>query len=132
MSFDIFIFAFESGGEPRKFPRAVLERAFGGFSDMSDPTWWSVSDSFAGIQLDNAMEIDNFGVNRPPHFEHPFWPALFDVLRETSSVLLWPGGGPVATDHSVAATLPEGMIEEGGGLTVVSSAAEIVRAIQES
>ena len=131
MSFDIFIFAFDDG-EPRRFLRIVLEKAFGSFSDMSDPTWWSVSDSFAVIQLDAAAEIDNFGVNRPPHFGHPFWPALLDVLRETSSVLFWPGGGPVATDQSVAARLPEGMIEEAGGLIVVSSVAEIARAIESS
>jgi len=85
MSFDIFVNAFENG-KRRFYPRTVLVKAFAGFCDMSDPTWWTVSDSFAVIQLDDAPEVDGFGVNRPPGAGHPLWPALFNVMRETSSV----------------------------------------------
>jgi hypothetical protein len=131
MSFDIFVSAFENGDE-RMFPCAILEKAFGSFSDMSKPTWWKVADSFAVIQVDDATEISGFGVNRPPGDDHPFWPALLDVLRKTSSVLYWPGGGPVITDQSVAAGIPARMIKALGPAKVVTSIEDIFRLISES
>lgn len=131
MSFDIFVEAFENG-KPRFYPRDVLAKAFGSFCDMSDPKWWNVADSFAGIQLDDAPQVDGFGVNRPPGSDHPFWPALLNVLRETSSVLYWPGGGPVITDKSVEASLPRGMIKALGPPKVVTSVEEIGQLIEES
>ena len=131
MSFDIFINAFENG-ETRMFPRSVLEKAFGSFSDMSDPTWWKVSDSFAVIQLRDAPEMYAFGCNRPPGNDHPFWPALLNVLREISGVLHWPGGGPVVTDQSVSASIPKDMIEALGPAKVVNSIEEVFRFIRES
>jgi hypothetical protein len=131
MSFDIFVQAFEKG-KPRFYPRNVLVKAFGSFCDMSDPTWWTVADSFAVIQLNDAPEVDGFGVNRPPGDGHPLWPALLNVLRETSSVLYWPGGGPVITDTSVEATLPRGMIKALGPAKVATTVEEIGRLIEES
>jgi hypothetical protein len=131
MSFDIWISAFEDG-ESRMFPRAILEKAFGSFSDMSDPTSWRVSNSFAVIGVDDAPEMNGFAINRPPGDDHPFWPALLDVLRKTSSVLYWPGGGPAITDQSVAAGIPADMIKALGPAKVVTSIEDIFRLISES
>lgn len=131
MSFDIFISAFENGGL-RRYPRAILEKAFRGFTDMSDPESWRLSNSFATIYIDADDQVSGFGVNRPPSNDHPFWPALLSVLQETSSVLYWPGGGPVVTDQSVAASIPEKMIEALGPAKVATSIQDISRFIRES
>jgi len=131
MSFDIFITCFQDG-EAHPFPRKILEDAFGGFTDRSDPTSWLVSDSNAVIQVDDADEMEGFGVNRPPDGKHPFWPALVAVLRQTGSALYWPGGGPVVTDQAVVAQLPPEMIEGMGPPIVTTSVSEILRLIEES
>jgi len=131
MSFDIFVTAFQDG-KPRAFPRAMLEKAFGPLADMSDPTWWKLKDSFAGIQVDDEAEISDFSVNRPPGDDHPFWPALLRVLDETSSVLYWPGGGPVAVNETAAASVPPVMVKKLGAVQTVKTVAELMRLIGES
>ncbi|HUK08315.1 MAG TPA: hypothetical protein VLX09_10640 [Stellaceae bacterium] len=134
MSFDIYIGAFEKNGQPRPISRALIERAFGSFADMSDPTRWKVADSAAVIQLDDvAPDVVNFAVNRPPGGDHPFWPALLNLLRETSSTLYWPGApGPIVTDQSVGENLPPRMIKGLGPAQVVTSIEDIFRLISES
>jgi hypothetical protein len=133
MSFDIFISSFKDGGVRRRsYPRAVLKKAFGGLCDTSDPTRWKIRDSAGVVQLADKPKISGFGVNRPPGAEHPFWPALLDVLRETSSVLHWPGGGPVVTSESVVPSVPEDVIDALGEPHIVTSIQEIFRLIDAS
>ena len=131
MSFDIFISAFQDG-KHRYYPRISLEKAFGSFCDMSDPTWWKVADSFAVIELDDTPQVSDFSVNRPPAEDHQFWPARLGAMRDTSSVIYWPGSGPVVTDESVKATLPPDMIKVLGPATVVASIEDIFRLLSES
>jgi len=125
MSFDIFITRYQ-GGEAHSFPRIILENAFGGFTDRSDPTSWRMSDSYAVIYVDDADEVDGFGVNRPPYNEHPFWPALVDVLRQTGSALYWGIGRFVVADQAVIADLPPDMIKTLGPPMVTTSVSEIL------
>jgi len=131
MSFDISISRYK-GGKFHSYPRAILENAFGGFTDRSDPTWWRMSDSFAVIQVDDADEVHGFCVNRPPYGAHPFWPALVDVLRQTGSALYWGVGGFVVADQAVIADLPPDMIKILGLPTVTTSVSEILRLIREN
>jgi hypothetical protein len=132
MSFDIYMMFFR-GGEPARIPRTVIARVFGAVADTSDPRgWWDLADSSAVLNVGEEGEIEFLSVNRPPHAEHPFWPALVDFLRETGGVLFWPGGGQVVTDQVAAAHLPPKMIEILGPPIITNSAEEILKAIADS
>ena len=132
MSFDIYV-NFFLNGKPRAISRNTVARAFGAIADTSDPRgWWDLTDSRAVLLVHETDELEHLGVNRPPHGEHPFWPALVDFLRETRGVLYWPGGGQVVTDQAVAEHLPPEMIEIFGPPIVTDSVERILRAIQES
>jgi hypothetical protein len=128
MSFDIFVQRFEHG-TPAPIPRAAVDREFA-------PVTQSRSDDFrqaayddggtADIYLKDEGDIDGFMVSRPPN-SPAFWTSIFNILRDTRSVLYWPGGGqaslvvsPEVIDH-----LPPDFIEALGKPSVVTQAAEI-------
>jgi len=133
MSFDIFLGCMKNG-ESATFPRALVETAFAPFIESRSDRSWKLTDSLADVWIQAGPEIYGFTVSRPPGDEHPFWQALFDLMRQTQSVLYWPSDGPasVVTDEAVIAHMPAEMIEIVGPVIVVETPLEIGECIRNS
>jgi hypothetical protein len=58
--------------------------------------------------------------------------ALYEILRQTNSVLIWSFGGCVIADPAVRKDLPEGLIESVGEPILVRSGSEIADAVARS
>jgi hypothetical protein len=58
--------------------------------------------------------------------------ALFEVLRQTNSILTWSFGGCVVANTAVIADLPEGLIDDVGSPLVVSSGSDILAAVEST
>jgi hypothetical protein len=67
-------------------------------------------------------------VDRPGH--DAFWKALLRVLRETGSILFWPGGGAVVTNESILVHLPPDLVEGVGRPLVTTDIAKIYGAME--
>ncbi|MGO9674939.1 MAG: hypothetical protein ACLPSF_12360 [Methylocella sp.] len=96
MSIDIFVYGFEEG---YKFDRLIAERALapvvvlemsGDYWEVRYPDGKAYS---ATISIDKEPQIRGFSINRPPRFPE-FWNAVFDVMRQTRVIMVWPGVGP--------------------------------------
>ena len=126
MSFDVWVGCFQNG-DIATFPRAIVERAFADIADRSDPATWRLADSGGTLYIG---EEAGFAVNRPPGYDE-FWEAIVDVLRQTPSVLYWPGKGCVIADPSVAAHLHPDLVAAVGTPTVTTDVAEILELIRK-
>lgn len=62
----------------------------------------------------------------------PFWPALIEVLKQTSCVLYWPGDGCVVASKSVIAHISADFDEAVGTPTVTTDLDEIMEMIREA
>ena len=102
MSWDMWVTCFHKG-ELGRFPRESVDRAFDGLTDRTEPDFWRLEGSNGTISLGEGPDLDGFAINRPPGFDHPFWPALIEVLKQTPCVLYWAGEGAVVADESVIA-----------------------------
>jgi hypothetical protein len=136
MSFDIFLVCLDHG-KVATFPRSMVEEAFAPFIESRKPTSWKLVNCLADVWIDDAPEIDGFGVSRPPaDGKHPFWHALLDVMRKTETVLHWPSIGPkpyaVVANESVIAHMPPDMIRILGRPNVVTKPEEFWERIKES
>lgn len=102
MSFDIFVIRVENGHEA-PIPLPILERAFDRFVEFREPAGWGLlfpdgGRSFLYMREDSANH--HFSINRPTS-SPDLWAGLFEILRQTGSVLYWPGGGSVVADEAV-------------------------------
>jgi hypothetical protein len=114
---------------PSPIRRAVIEREFGPFISSRSENFVRVEydgDGTADIYLKDEGEIDGFMISRPPNTP-AFWQSVFDILRETRSVLYWPGGGQssLVVIAEVIEHLPPDFIEALGKPVVVTSFAQI-------
>ena len=129
MSFDLFLNAVQDG-EGGVIDRKIVERAFAPLvEDTSSDSWALVippgTEPSAGVvSIDLGDEIEGFSVNRPP-FAPAFWAALYEVMRQTSTLLYWPGPdegcGCVANADALEHVDPD-MAEELGQIPVLTSA----------
>jgi hypothetical protein len=129
------------GNEETFFERAIVERLFAPYvHDLSGDEWaihWPDGGAcLAQLFIDDAPMISSFSVQRPPDFVE-FWDAMFQVMKETGTLLVWPGEPfCCVADAAVLDELPEGFVEEaikrGGSLPVVSSGQELWDVIESS
>ncbi|HKX07782.1 MAG TPA: hypothetical protein VJN67_06285 [Stellaceae bacterium] len=126
MSWDIWITCFHKG-EVGKFPREILDRALEPFSTRNEDWSWALNECSGRVYIGNELQIDGFSVNRPPGFDHPFWSALIEVLKQTTCVLYWPGKGCVVADKSVIPHISAEFDETMGTPTVTTD----IRVIKE-
>ena len=121
MSFDISVSSFHNG-ENHPFPRQILEDAFAPYvvdreRSVTEPEGPYVvmsllcPDEPPGVPpftlgTDDLPEVTGFAVNRPPGTPL-FWLAILKVLRQTPSVLYWPGMGCCVADAAVIEQLPK-------------------------
>lgn len=129
------------GDEETFFERAIVERLFAPHvrdlsGDMWEIHWPDGSGCSAQLYIDDAPMISSFNVERPPGFVE-FWDTMFQVMKETGTLLVWPGEPfCCVADAAVLDELPKGFVEEtireGGSLPVVSSGRELWDVIQAS
>jgi hypothetical protein len=133
MSFDIFFLCFDRGA-PAQVPFALIEKGFGSFAARRDDTCWSLEypdGGFTELFVDATQdEVGDFMVSRPP-LSPQFWQALFDLLQQTKSCLLWPGDAPLVANAAARAHLPIDIAELGEPI-VVSTPEQILDEIRKS
>ncbi len=134
MSWSIYVSCFLDG-QVGRFRRQILERAFEGFTDRSFPDAWKIDDEYdhgGTVYIEDGPEIRGFSVNRPPGPDHPFWPAIINVLKQTNCVLYWPGKGCVVADKSVIAHISADFDETMGTPTVTTDIDKIMEMIRKA
>jgi hypothetical protein len=122
-------------GEPSPFLFSLFQKSFGAYCRDQTGGCWSFDYPDGGrwdINVDPKREqMDGFAVSRPPL--HPeFCKGLFDLMKATSSFLIWPGGGPVIANASAREHLPQEIIEGFGEPTLVSAPEQILEEIRKS
>ena len=140
MSFDMFVLMIRNDGKDC-FERAIAERAFASVvEDVQESDWTCHDDDDVGTHIliggldtdDEAEMIDGFSINRPPTYDHrpEFWNALFEVLRQTRTFLMWPDDGPGPTyciaNVDLEKEFPAEYIADFGRPAVISCGADIV------
>ena len=139
MSFDIYISAL-SGGKITTIKRSIVTDAFAELIGIVDRVGWQLILPDWGLcsghfYIDDSLDVDSFSINRPP-LVPVFAAALYTVMRQTPTVLMWPGIGPdprcCVADPAVIKEMPPDMIEALGMPTVVHSGEEIIDCISRS
>lgn len=129
MSFDIFIACFH-GGDEGAFPRHVMEEAFGPYIDSREPRCLVLRFADGGhsdVYVEDKEHISFFGVNRPAASPE-FWQAVFEILRQTPTLLLWPGGEhPVVGSPATLQHLPAD-VAETFGVPIIAVSPDQIRA----
>jgi hypothetical protein len=142
VSLDIFLSTL-TDDEGASFDRAIVERAFkaiavdqlGGYWNLRTPAGEMTS---ATISVADQPRISHFAANRPPGYGYfpEFWNAMFEVLRQTRTVVFWPAGGPkphcCLANPDMISHGPASLIEAIGEPAFVTSGAEIDVVMQRS
>ena len=138
MSFDLLLLAGQ--GKENHFDRAIAERAFESNANDTSSDWWNfhMSDgkSCAGeLSIDQTPKINGFAVHGPPNLPW-FWDALFEVLRQTRTFLVWPAPGPgpsyCVANEDWKSYIGEELTGDMGEPVLVRSGAEIPAALDAS
>jgi hypothetical protein len=129
MSFDIFLQA--APGEA--LDRSMIERAFGDMivGNPADDFWNLCGPEgemyLANVFVGGGARVDGFMVAGPPDTPE-FWGAIFEILRQSRSYLVWPAAGPLPTycvaDPDWRSFLPDKDFEHLGPPALVGSAAD--------
>jgi hypothetical protein len=133
MSFDIYVIRAENG-EAAPIPIAIIEQAFGPFIEFREPAGWGLlfpDGRRSFLYLREGERNNHFSINRPASSPE-LWAALFQILRQTGSVLYWPGGGSVVADETVIPHLTPDILRSLEPAMVVRSPSEIVDCIERS
>jgi hypothetical protein len=133
MSFEIFLSNFKDG-ETVPLPRSLLYTIFGKFCLGIDADSWELQFPDGGqcqMTVDYFSPSAGITVSRPPA-SLDFWDGILKLLKETTSCLYWPGGGPAVANLSVREHLPADMIQGLGEPIVVKSSTQIIAAIKKS
>jgi hypothetical protein len=120
MSFDIFIQKFVAG-EAQQLPPQALPHAFGPSLEERAAREFRVvyaDGGVADIYAGGDRKAPGIAINRPPS-SPAFWDSIVAYLRETQSVLYWPGE-------------PPSFIEGLGTPQLVRSGADILKLIEQS
>jgi hypothetical protein len=132
MSFDLVLTCLKDG-LPDNFPATIVRQALDPFITSRDGDFCKLSfpDGGSGEMFtDDDEETDGLMISRGSGRD--LYDALFDILRQTHSVLFWSFGGCVVADPSVIPDLPEGLIESLGPPTIVRNGADIVAAVEQT
>jgi hypothetical protein len=132
MSFDLNLICLKNG-EFDTFPSIIVQNIFEPFVKKRDEDLWFLEfpDGGGGDMLGDRDERTN-GVSIHHASGGDIYDALYEVLRQTNSVLIWSFGGCVIADSAMLAHLPEGLIESVGVPVVVHSGADIVAEIEKT
>jgi hypothetical protein len=136
VGFEVYLQCFGET-ETTGIPRTVVRSFFAIAEDESEPDYWRVrydsknSCEIGVTPLASGREmLAGLFVNRPCA-DLRLWEGLVRILRMGSVVIFWPGGPPVVAEGTSTSDLPPDMIDSIGKPRCVSSAAELVRLVQE-
>ncbi len=132
MSFDVMLMCLKDG-LPDNFPSSIVRKALDPFISFRDGDFCRLSfpDGGSGEMFtDEDEETNGVTINSPSGAD--IYDALYDILRQTHSVLFWSFGGCVIADTSVIPDLTEGLTESLGEPVVVHSGADIVAEIAKT
>jgi len=136
MSFSIYVSAL-SGGKLTTIKRSIVTDAFADLIGIVDYCGWQLTLPDWGLcsghfYIEDLPEIQGFSINRPP-LAPVFADALYTVMHQTPTVLMWPDNGPdpccCVANPAVIREMPPDMIEALGMPTVVHSGEEIIACI---
>ena len=139
MGFEVFVNCF-TGGKPDGIDIAEVRRVFGPQLQIGERDCWKVvydeqnsCDILVQLFPSNPQAVHFMSVQRPCS-DGRLWEALFSVLKIGRCVLYFPAENPplLVADESVAEELPNDMVESMGPITKVSSAQDILDAIQKA
>ncbi len=136
MGFDIFL-SVVTEDEADQFDRSIVERAFRPIvvdleGDVWELRWPNGALSHAEVAVGTTPTLDGIHVSRPPGMP-AFWQAIYEILRQTRTVLLWPGDPcSCVANPDLAANMPADYVEDRGQPVFVTSGQEIVDAISRS
>jgi hypothetical protein len=140
MSFDIFVCTMTEG-DADFFDRSIAERAFEFIVEDLTGDQWALKAPGGGpcsgtVFIDDERKISGFSVNRPPGYEGfpEFWDAIFEVLRQTRAIVVWPGDSPsycVANPDAISSLTPD-FVEDFGPTVLVTSGLEIAATVERS
>jgi len=132
MSFDLHLISFKEGG-PAAFPKHIVENALGPFIQSRDGSFCVLAFPDGGGEMfDDVDETETDSVNISRGSGLAIYDALYEILRQTHSALMWSFGGCVVADASVIPDLPDELIEDLGEPVIVASGAEIAAAVAET
>ena len=132
MSFDVILICLKNG-TPDAFPSTIVRQALDRFISFRDGRFCKLSfPDGGGGEMFTDQEEETDGVMISSASGHQIYDALYEILRQTHSVLFWSFGGCVIADESVVADCAEDMIESLGQPILVHSGAEIAAAIEST
>jgi hypothetical protein len=133
VSFDVHLICLRNG-EPDMFPAQIVRDAFEPFIESRDEDLWVLAfpDGGGGEMLGEDGTKETNGVSIDHANGADIYDALYEVLRQTNSVLTWSFGGCVVANASVIADIPEELIGGNGAPIVVQSGADILAEIEKT
>ena len=131
MSFDLDLVCLKDG-LPDTFSSKIVHQALDRFVSFQDGSHRKLSFPDGGGEMFTDYGEETDGVSISSASGHQIYDALYEILRQTHSVLIWSFGGCVVADESVIADCPEELIESLGQPIVVHSGAEIVAAVEST
>jgi hypothetical protein len=79
---------------------------------------------------DDETETDGVTISSASGVE--IYNALYEIPRQTNSVLIWSFGGCLIADPSVMNDFPQGLIDDLGEPTIVHGGLEIAEAVERT
>jgi len=140
MSFSIYVSTMNNDDE-NMFDRSVVERAFRDISVDQTGGYWNLRSpdgriASTTIFIEDKLKISGFSANRPPSYSGfpKFWNAMFEILRQTRTIIFWPAAkGPhprcCVADLALVPDLSSDLTNALGKPAIVSAGAEIEAAI---
>ncbi|MGC1413990.1 MAG: hypothetical protein WA817_01815 [Candidatus Acidiferrum sp.] len=136
MGFEIYLDCF-GDTKTKGISRTLVRSLFPVVEEESEPDYWRVrydkkNSSEIGVTplTSNPEMLAGLFVNRPCA-DLRLWDGLVRILRMGCVVIYWPGGPPVVAEGTPTSDLPKDMIDSIGKPKYVSSAAELLRLVQE-
>jgi len=135
MSFDLYLQTFQDG-KANGIGLEVLRDAFGKYVVEMDEDYWQVqydleesSDIFLQPLPGNPLLIHTISIHRPCR-DLRLWESLWRLLGIAGTLLYYPScDAPVARDPIAGMSMPDEMRASLGDPLIVSSAVELVQAM---
>jgi hypothetical protein len=134
MSFDLNLVCLKDG-EPDVFPADIVRQAFEPFVKSRDEDLWTLEFPDGGggeMSAYGAEETETSDISISRASGADIYDALYKVLQQTHTVLIWSFGGCVVANEAVIPDLPEGLIESLGTPAIVNSGADILSEIAKT
>ncbi|MGC2530397.1 MAG: hypothetical protein WA639_21830 [Candidatus Acidiferrum sp.] len=136
MGFEVYLDCF-GDTKTKGISRTLVRSLFPVAKDESEPNYWRVRyDKKNSCEIgltpltSNPEMLAGLFVNRPCA-DLRLWDGLVRILQMGCVVIFWPGGPPVVAEGTPTSDLPKDMIDSIGKPKSVSSAAELLRLVQE-